>query len=451
MRILLVDDDSSIRRVVQFKLQKRGYAVETAADGKEALRLLQLKEFDLLLSDIRMPEMDGIELLSRAQSAQPKIKVILITAHATVSQAVEAVKLGAFDYLMKPFEDEELYIAIEKALQFERLESENQKLRTKLKQLESDRQFLGASKSFRQLRSMIRKIADTDATVLISGESGTGKELVARTIHKESARAEKSFVAVNCAAIPRELIESELFGHVKGAFTGAVKDKKGKFELADGGTLLLDEISELAVELQAKLLRVLQENVIEPVGSESHQTIDVRLIAATNVDLRERIRSGKFREDLFYRLNVVPLQVPSLRARQEDIPLLAREFVRKHGESNNITLDQKLLERLLQHNWPGNVRELENLIARMVILRRGDKLSVKDLPDDFGIHESRKLSNSVGDSEHLTLEDAERTLILEALEKTGWNKSKAAKRLDIPRHVLIYRLKKFGVAGPTSN
>lgn len=447
MKILLADDDSSVRRVLQFKLEKKGFKVDTAADGVQALEAIKSAPYDLLLSDIRMPKMDGIELLNEAKAAQPAIKVILITAHATVNQAVQAVKLGAFDYITKPFEDEELFVAIEKALQFEKLESENKKLRGKLKKVESDKKLIGASKPFRQLKSMIHKIADTDATILVTGESGTGKEVVARTIHQESARAEQEFIAVNCAAIPRELIESELFGHTKGAFTGAVRDKKGKFELADKGTLLLDEVSELAIDLQAKLLRVLQENVIEAVGAEVLRPIDVRLIAASNVDLRARVRSGKFREDLFYRLNVVPLQVPSLRERRDDIPLLAREFVRKYSEQDEISLDPKLVDKLMEHDWPGNVRELENLIARMVILRRGNKLTAKDLPEDFRQFDLRE-NGEDDDKNDVTLEEVERKLIVEALEKTGWNKTKAAKRLDIPRHVLIYRLKKFEIENP---
>jgi len=448
MKILLVDDDSSVRRVLQFKLEKRGFSVETAADGLQALKALKENPFDLLLSDIRMPKMDGIELLSEAKAVQPGIKVILITAHATVNQAVEAVKLGAFDYITKPFEDDELFIAVEKALQFEKLESENKQLRGKLRKVESDKLLIGASKPFRQLKAMIHKIADTDATVLLTGESGTGKELVARTIHNESSRADKEFIAVNCAAIPRELIESELFGHVKGAFTGAIRDKKGKFELADEGTLLLDEISELAIDLQAKLLRVLQESVIEPVGSETQKPVDVRLIAASNVDMHDRVRSGKFREDLFYRLNVIPLHVPGLAERRDDIPLLAREFVRKNSDNEDIRLDPKLVDRLMEHNWPGNVRELENLIARMVILRRGDTLTVKDLPEDLGKFDPRDQGSKAEDKNPVTMEEAQKKLIVEALEKTGWNKTKAAKRLDIPRHVLIYRLKKLGIASP---
>jgi DNA-binding NtrC family response regulator len=446
MKILLVDDDASVRRVLQFKLEKKGFAVETAANGADALRQLKKQPFDLLLSDIRMPEMDGLQLLEQANEVQPKIKVILITAHATVAQAVQAVKLGAFDYITKPFEDDELFVAIDKALEFEKLEEENKKLRGRLQKVESDKRLIGASRPFRELKSLIRKIADTDATILITGESGTGKEIVARTIHQESSRSEREFVAVNCAAIPKELIESELFGHVKGAFTGAVKDKKGKFEQADGGTLLLDEIGELATDLQAKLLRVLQENVVEPVGGEFRRDVDVRLIASSNVDLRDKVKAGTFRDDLFYRLNVVPLHVPSLREREEDVPLLAREFVRKYAPKEEINLDNELIEALMRHSWPGNVRELENLIARMVILRKGDTLNKKDLPDDFGTFDPRRrvAENSQPD-EQISLEEVEKQMIRDALAKTGWNKSKAAKRLNIPRHVLIYRLKKYGL------
>ncbi len=451
MRILLVDDDSSVRRVLQFKLQKQGYEVETAADGETALTLLQTQAFDLLLSDIRMPKMDGIELLEQAKQIKPELKVVLITAHATVSQAVQAVKLGAFNYLTKPFEDDELYIALEKALEFEKLEDENKLLRGQLKRAEYDKQLIGASKKFRELKSMIRKIADTDATVLVTGESGTGKELVARTIHFESSRALKPFVGVNCAAIPRELIESELFGHTKGAFTGAIKDKKGKFQLASEGTLLLDEIGELALELQAKLLRVLQENMVEPVGAEKQLPVDVRLIAATNVDLRERIKAGSFREDLFYRLNVVPLHVPALRERTEDIPILAREFVKKHARSENVVLDNGLIQAMVDYRWPGNVRELENVIQRMLVFRTNNQLTTKDLPEDFGSFDPAKPRNeSAPEKNNVSYRDAEKNLILDALRKTGWNKSKAAELLNIPRHILTYRVKKYGLSEETN-
>lgn len=445
MRILLADDDSSVRRVLEFKLKQRGFDVTSTGDGMEAVRHLKDAGFDLLISDIRMPGVDGIELLGQAKSLHPEIKVILITAYAAVSQAVQAVKLGAFDYITKPFEDEELFVTIDKALRFGDLERENRQLRSKLKRAERGQELLGASKSFKDMMETVERIAPTDATVLLTGESGSGKELVAKTIHALSARQDRAFIAVSCAAIPRGLLESELFGHVKGAFTGAVRDKRGKFELADGGTLLLDEIGELAGDLQAKLLRVLQERVVEPVGAEKPKDADVRLIAATNASLEERVAAGTFRDDLYYRLKVVPIKVPSLRERTEDIALLAGEFVKRSGKGADLSIAPELMDRLANYGWPGNVRELQNLIERMVLLRRSERLSTADLPEDFGTFDPRPRNASAGGTAQLTFHDAEKKLISGALQKCGWNKSKAAKLLKIPRHVLLYRIKKYGL------
>jgi DNA-binding NtrC family response regulator len=446
IRILLADDDPALRRVIQFKLKQKGYDVSVAEDGEAALATLKSGRFDLLLSDMKMPKLNGIELLEQAKLVQPDLEVILITAYATISQAVQAVKLGAFDYLTKPFEDEQLYVAIDKALRFRKLEDENKQLKGRLVGRDYLKQIVGISRPFKELMATVEKIAPTDATVLLTGESGTGKELIARAIHYESGRSDKDFIAVNCAAIPKELIESELFGHVKGAFTGAVRDKKGKFELADGGTLFLDEISELRIELQAKLLRVIQERVIEPVGAERRTEIDVRLIAATNVNLKERVAEGKFREDLYYRLNVIPLHVPSLRERREDIRVLVPEFLRKFGPGQKIEASPDLMEALENYDWPGNIRELENLVERMVILRKKDVLTIDDLPDDFAAPVSVVHADSqLRPSDSLTFHEAEKKLIVDALNKTGWNKSKAAKRLNIPRHILIYRMKKYGI------
>jgi len=383
VRILLADDDAALRRVLQFKLQQKGYDVTVAVDGAEALERLKEGAFDLLLSDMRMPRLTGIELLDRVRTVQPDLEVVLMTAYAEVSQAVQAVKLGAFDYLTKPFEDEQLFVTIEKALKFRKLENENRLLRGQLNGRRTLDRIIGISASFKQLMTTVEKIAPTDATVLITGESGTGKELIARAVHLKSQRAHNDFVVINCAAIPKELIESELFGHVKGAFTGAVRDKRGKFELADRGTLFLDEIGELDIGLQAKLLRAIQERVIEPVGGEKKLEVDVRLLAATNVSLKDKVADGAFREDLYYRLNVIPLHIPSLRERRDDIPILVKEFLRTFAKGDQVTVDPALMERLTSYDWPGNVRELENLIERMVILRKGDRLTVEDLPDDL--------------------------------------------------------------------
>jgi two-component system NtrC family response regulator len=446
MRILLADDDTSLRRVIQFKLENNGYKVTAVADGQHALDRLRDDRFDLLLSDIKMPRVDGIELLEHAKNLQPDLKVILITAHATVSQAVEAVKLGAFDYITKPFEDERLFVALDKAFAYKKLEQENRSLRGQLRSSEHPGRLIGVSRPFKEMMAMVEKIAATDATVLLTGQSGTGKELVARTIHARSPRGGQDFVAINCAAIPKDLIESELFGHVKGAFTGAVRDKQGKFEVADGGTIFLDEVGELAIELQAKLLRVLQERVVEPVGSERPREIDVRVIGATNVNLQERVAKGAFREDLFYRLNVIPIRIPGLAERTEDIPVLVKEFVHRFAPDRMVTVSSDLMERLTGHAWPGNIRELENLIERMVILRTDDKLTVTDLPDDFSqpMMTAGGVTSSTA-TDRLTFHEAEEKMVREALDRCGWNRTKAAAYLNVPRHVLVYRMKKYNI------
>jgi two-component system NtrC family response regulator len=446
VKILLADDDAALRKIIEFKLRHRGYEVTAVGDGEAALGALRESRFDLLLSDMRMPRMSGLELLAQARGIQADIEVVFITAYAAVSQAVEAVKLGAFDYLTKPFEDDQLFVAIEKAVKFRRLENENTMLKEQLARSAKNKRMVGIAPAFKRLLELIEKVAPTDATVLITGESGTGKELVARAIHRQSSRADGEFVAVNCAAIPRELLESELFGHVRGAFTGAVKDKKGKFEQADGGTLMLDEVSELTTEMQVKLLRAIQERVVESVGSEQRTEIDVRLLAATNVNLRERVASGRFREDLFYRLNVIPIQVPPLRERPEDIPLLVKTFVSKFASGADVSVSADLMRLLRQHSWPGNIRELENLMERMAILRNSDQLTPDDLPSDFGVVSLNVQSPFVTESgNHVTFYEAEKQLIVDALEKTGWNRTRAALYLHIPRHILIYRMKKFGI------
>ena len=446
IRILLADDDDALRRVIQYKLEQEGYEVFTVNNGEKALNELKSRQYDLILSDIKMPKLTGVQLLDQVKKIQPSLEVILMTAFADVSQAVQAVKLGAFDYLTKPFEDDQLIVTIEKALKYKRLEDENRILKEKLHGKKYLDNIVGISKPFKEMMILIEKIAPTDATVLLMGESGTGKEVIAKAIHYKSQRADNDFVAVNCAAIPRELIESELFGHVRGAFTGAIKDKKGKFELSSGGTLLLDEISELSLELQAKLLRAIQEKTVEPVGSEKKVEVDIRLLAAANVNLKEAVANGKFREDLFYRLNVIPVRLPSLRERKEDIPILAREFIRKIEPNKKVDIEPGLIAVLKEYFWPGNIRELENLIERMAILRKSDVLTERDLPADFVMDNTASGNNfSISEKKNLTFHEAEKKLIIDALKEFAGNKSKASRYLNIPRHVLLYRLKKYGI------
>ena len=442
-RILVADDDESLRRVMEFSLKQEGYDVKTVADGAQALEQLKSERFDLLLSDMKMPGLSGLELLMRALELDREIKVILITAYATVQQAVEAVKLGAFDYLTKPFEKEELSVTIQKALQFKHLERENLELRSRLDGADYVKGIIGTSPAIKNVLHLLSKVAPTDATVLITGESGTGKEIIARAIHKKSSRSTHEFVPVNCAAIPKELVESELFGHVRGAFTGAIRDKKGKFQIADRGTIFLDEIGDLGLGLQAKILRVLQERVVEPVGSEKSIPVDVRIVAATNADLRRKITEGTFREDLFYRLNVIPMSMPPLRERKEDIPLFLTHFAEEFAPGQNIVFSPGIVKRLMSYEWPGNVRELENLVERMIVMRRSHVVDETSWPEDFGHTALGK--EPVGKRASLSLHEAEKELILRVLEKSGWNKSEAARILEVPRHVLLYRMKTYGL------
>jgi two-component system NtrC family response regulator len=449
-KILIIDDDTSLRRVLEYNLQEAGYQVIAAASGEEGLRLFSEESPALVITDMKMPGMDGLQVLKAVKEQSPETLVMIITAFGTVDIAVEAMKLGAYDYITKPFNRDELRLTVGKALQFTGLAAENKRLRSQLSDRSDFRTIVGASRLMERVFDIVRKVADSEAAVLITGESGTGKELVARSIHAHSGRRDAPFVAINCAAIPRDLLESELFGHVKGAFTGAVKDKTGRFQLAEGGTLFLDEVGELPLKLQPKLLRALQEKVVEPVGGTKAHKLDVRLVAATNLDMEKALAEGTFREDLYYRLSVIPIHLPPLRERPDDIPLLLRYFCAKHGNPQ-VGLDRRALDTLVKYGWPGNVRELENTVERLLIMRNSDTIELEDLPDKIrsGIGAPSGISAVINlPPEGYSLEQLEREVVVAALERNNWNQTAAARFLSIPRHTLIYRMEKYGINSP---
>jgi two-component system NtrC family response regulator len=438
-RILLIDDDESIRKVIGYMLEEAGYTVETAGSADGGLRAFSERRPDLVLSDVKMPKKDGIELLGELKAVDSSVPVIILTAFGTVETAVEAMKRGAADYLTKPIARDELVMTVAKILRMQRLEAENHDLRETLNDRFRFASIIGLSPAMALVFDTLRKVAATDATVLITGESGTGKELVAKALHFNSPRRAKRLVTVNCAAIPQELLETELFGHVRGAFTGAVRDKTGKFELASGGTLFLDEIGSMPVHLQAKLLRALQEREIERVGDERTIEVDVRVVAATNRSLPSLIAAGGFREDLYYRLNVVPVRLPALRERTGDIPLLAKHFVARFAGESRVIVTRAALDAMSRYRWPGNVRELENFCERIVLMRASGTI------DDALVEQH--LAALAGDAAPATatLREIERAAVLDALRSSGWNQSRAARRLGVPRHILLYRMKKFDI------
>jgi len=435
-RILLIDDDESIRKVIGYMLEEK-YAVITAASAAEGLASFQSQRPNLALTDIKMPKKNGIELLGEFKAIDPSVPVIILTAFGTVETAVEAMKRGAADYLTKPISRDDLLLTVAKTLKMSRLERENESLRDSLNDRFRFASIIGLSPAMNAVFDALRKVAPTDATVLITGESGTGKELVAKALHYNSPRRAQRLVTVNCAAIPHELLESELFGHVRGAFTGAVRDKPGKFEQANGGTIFLDEIGSMPVQLQAKLLRALQEHEIERVGDEKTIEVDVRVIAATNRSLPVLIGQGLFREDLYYRLNVVPIRLPALRERTGDIPILAKHFIARFASEARVS--RGALEAMSRYRWPGNVRELENFCERIVLMRSGSTIDEA--------HVEQHLAALAGDAapSTATLRDIERAAVLDALRSSGWNQSRAARRLGVPRHILLYRMKKFDI------
>jgi len=447
--ILLVDDDDNLRRVLEYQLSEAGYAVTSVPDADEALRELGDRAFDLLVTDILMPGMDGIELVERVRIRYPDVAVVVITAHGDVGRAVRAMQLGALDFLEKPFGRERLQVSIERALEFADLRDENRRLRAAVQQHGSFEEIIGSSPALRALLADLSMAADSDATILLLGESGTGKELAARALHLRSRRHAGPFVVVNCGAIPETLIESELFGHRRGAFTGATEEHAGRFERADGGTLLLDEVGELPPTLQPKLLRVLQEGEIDKLGADTPVKVDVRVVAASHRDLEARVREGAFREDLWYRLNVVPLRIPPLRERVEDIPILAEHFLVKHARRNRRPVPRlapEVFDRFQRYDWPGNVRELENLLERLIVLGRSEEVHADDLPaalrEDLPRYGGARVELPPGG---IILDDLERSLIEEALRRCSNNRSAAARFLGISRQTLLYRMQKFGL------
>jgi DNA-binding NtrC family response regulator len=447
-RILFIDDDAAGREVALFNLRKAGYEVTPAEDGAQGLSAFAASPFDLVITDLKMPGVPGMEVLRKIHAGSPDVPVLVITAFGNVETAVAAMKEGAYDFIGKPFHRDQLLLAVEKALDRRRLATEVRDLRIRATGVGRD--VVSVSAAMRRLLEVADRVAATEATVLITGESGTGKEVLARRIHVRSPRAEGPFVAVNCAAIPSELLESELFGHARGAFTGAVRDRAGRFLQASGGTLFLDEVGEIPTGLQGKLLRAVQERVVDAVGADAPVPVDVRILAATNRDLRARIRDGSFREDLYYRLNVVELAVPPLRERPDDIPPLVERFVSEFAAGREIAVPDAVVAELSGRPWPGNVRELRNACERMVILCRGDEVSLDDLPPapggpDAGGPEDASAPFPALPPGGLSLVDLEKRVIERALRMKGGNITQAAQFLRVPRHILVYRIEKYGL------
>ncbi|OGQ87868.1 MAG: Fis family transcriptional regulator [Deltaproteobacteria bacterium RIFOXYD12_FULL_56_24] len=444
-RILLIDDDPSLRRVTEYNLSSAGFTVLSAASGREGLALFQQHSPDLVITDVQLGDLDGLQILAAVKKDSPLTPVLVITAFGSIELAVKAMQEGAFTFLAKPFDREALRLSCRKALEMRELYEQKQQLRGEVNRLTGTEGMETANPAMAALLDTAKRAANSEATVLIAGESGTGKEVLARLIHQHSPRAQGSMVAVNCAAIPENLLESELFGHVKGAFTGAVSSRKGRFQSAAGGTLFLDEIGELRLDLQAKLLRAIQERVVAPVGAEQPEAVDVRLIAASNRDLYAAIGQGTFREDLYYRLGVILLHLPPLRERREDIPGLVAHFLLKVGAPAGVRFSVGALAKLKAHHWPGNIRELQNIVERAVILRKGLRIEAAEL-QLAAAHQSASANGLLEiPDEGLSLEAVEQELIKKAMLKANGNRSEAARLLRIPRHVLIYRLEKFKI------
>jgi DNA-binding NtrC family response regulator len=443
-RILVVDDERDICRALEFLLSREGYKVATAYNGQDALRKIEAEEFDLVITDLRMEGISGMEVLDRAIALRPNLIVIIMTAFASVESAVEAMKKGAGDYIVKPFINEDVKMTVRRLLEHKKVLLENLVLRQQLSQHLGCREFVGVSQQILGVFDLLEKVIPTRSNILLLGESGTGKGLVAEVVHCNSQRKDKPFISINCSAIPENLLESELFGYRKGSFTGATSDKKGLISMADQGTLFLDEIGDMPVGLQAKILKVLETGEVFPIGETKPKYADVRLVAATNKDLEEQIQKGLFREDLYYRLNVIEVKIPALRERREDIDILARHFVEKYSIENRKKvggITDEAMEILLNYKWPGNIRELRNVIERAVVLTSGEKIGSSELPD--------RLKNIRAGKESMTLkaklEFHEEKIIRDALQSHGWNKEEVARELDVDLATLYRKIKKLGI------
>jgi DNA-binding NtrC family response regulator len=435
-KILVVDDEESMCDFLSIMLKKQGYHITTALSAKEGLKMLAKEAYEVVISDLKMKEMNGLELIDEINKKETVPTVIIMTAFATIESAIEALKKGAFDYIIKPFKVDEIKLAVARALEQRKIRTENVYLKKQLKKKEGFGEMV---------LSQVRKIADSDSTVLLTGESGTGKELVARAIHQQSYRSERPFITVNCGALPEGLLESELFGHMKGSFTGAIKDKDGLFKVASEGVFFLDEVGEMSPRIQVKLLRVLQEKEIVPVGGTSPIKVDIRLIAATNADLDNEVSMGRFRKDLFYRLNVIPINIPPLRERKEDIPLLIDYFLKRYGQEpdgqeRKISAEAKKI--LCNYNWPGNIRELENVLERAVTLQDDNTIVEKDLPENIIKGQGRVLAKTK-ELENPTLETIEKAYIFWILRESGWQKQRAAEILGIDPSTLYRKIEKY--------
>ena len=460
-RVLVVDDEASLRTALFRIFDRKGFQVVTASRIEEAKVFTPVEQpLDLAIIDLNLPDGDGLSLMASIKELHPHCEVIILTGHGSIELAIKATQGGAFHFLTKPFQIEELTSLTEKALAHRQLRKENLQLRTELNRKYQFDQIVGQSEGIRSVLDLVGRVADSDSTVLVSGESGTGKELIARSLHTNSDRAQQPFVAINCGAIPAELLESELFGHVKGAFTGAINNRVGRFEMADGGTLFLDEIGDMDPALQVKLLRVLQEKSFEPVGGTKSIQVNVRMIAATNKNLETEVEAGRFREDLFYRLNVIPVSVPALRERVADIPLLVSHFLHQFNRSKGRSItgfSQESLQCLTNYPWPGNIRELENLVERLTIIKGSGVIELNDLPAKYRspLSSAERSEKTETHDLHLdgldfnsAVDQFENQLILRALEKTGWNRNQAALLLRLNRTTLVEKIKKKGLRPP---